>query len=321
MHRDFYRSQEGEFEAIEPSGRLKAVRGRPKPEAPEGPPPRLRQAQKPAKSAEPLTPLRSSSEGDFEPSDRVELEPSDTVVIPRTVKPNLNIPLVACLLFVVGVFLWREQTRPRLTEQSELPIPKVVTVVEEEAPNSVLREEGPYPEMSPSVTMPNNPATSPEPVETTAAESMDPDALPADVEPAMSEEEPHAPLPAAEASEQRAAILERMNDGNVSRSDRATRTEERQTAPSNASLFPDTEPVAPPPRTAPPSRPEPRTEPRTAPAEDSLFPAEPAAVAAPSKPTPAQPAPPSLPTPPKRVKPVPVLPSQGEPYRIAEPDL
>src|SRR5690606_917016 len=43
-------------------------------------------------------------------------------VLPRPVKTSsLNLPLVACLLFVVGLLLWREQTRPAFETEMALP--------------------------------------------------------------------------------------------------------------------------------------------------------------------------------------------------------
>jgi len=336
MHRDFYRSQEGDFDAVQPSGRLEPMRQKRLQKEPplqlgRTPSPRpVREAPTPAESKPVLTPLRGGSEPEDMPERDFEPGQSDTVVIPRqTSRANQNLPLVACLLFVVGVFLWREQTRPNLQDQAELPIPQAVVVVDEKVdPNaSVLRSEGPYPEMSPEIV----PATQSEPEETTVGSEMEPSEErslldeAAHTEPAM-EPIPDSPvtLPARESSDQRAAILERMSEGTVSSGDRETRAgvdREAPAPPEDESLFPVIEEPAPQ-RPVPPVQANPVSEPTHPASSADLFPADVEVSVKPPKPAvqqpavQAQPAPVSLP-----VKVPAKIPAQGEPYQIAEPDL
>lgn len=325
MHRDFYRSREDEFPAIDPNFQrrsqevqkavpLTPLRGKPQEDV------------KPAASApvEPLAPLRSSPK---EPeSETVSLEaeeraaspaPAEQATFPRPVKTsNLNLPLVACLFFIVGLFLWREQTRPEIKETVELPVPKVVRVSEQTFEAAALEGESPYPDMAP-VQAPTKPDSLP-------LESEDPPSSPNEVEPAepqvsqeqpeelTSEEGPTTTYPAADASAQRAAILQRMNEGNISRNERERRLEDSgaNTEPAaDTSLFPEeTSSEADPPAEAESPVGTPADASAAMTPDDSLFPTESEPVE--SVPPSVPPAPPAEPTD-----------TQGEPYQIAEPDL
>lgn len=355
MHRAFYRSTEDEYQTVEPAQLLRSKRRTKfverKPEASSGPveseaaepvsgaPAPLRSPE-PARPHEPLSPLRSSSSETVEHSE-------DTVAVPlRTLpqppqspppasaswpspapkSPGINYPIVICLLAVIGLFIWREQTRPPIPAQEPLPIPERVRVTEREPqPPAALGEESPYPEMSPEVAAP---AENSETVVTAEAQESDPAEPERAATLAEEGEEESTTYPSREASAQRAAILERMSDGTVSNMERASR-EPAQPA-QDTSLFPSTEQASKPPAqpwTVPESPA--KKPPETAKANDSgdagsesLFPVD--AKSAVQKPVTTQPAQPVATKPPAAQKPPvkttpPAQPNQGEPYQIAEP--
>lgn len=334
MHRDFYRSQEGELEAVEPSGRLKAIRSRRQPAPP-----------KPVKTTQPMEPLRSGSvptsqelSRSAEDESRTPLQPirepspqTDTVVIPREPesKSNLNFPLVVCLLFIVGLFLWREQTRPQLSPEQELPIPKSVPITKEVNDSDVLGADSPYPEMSPGVAVkvdgPEE-VRSEDELELNRSDSEDeqPVTLPQEPDDIPSHETAEATTESpSEASAQRAAILNRMSEGTVSKSVRESRMERDARAPrtpDDSSLFPEMGDTTPPaPSVAEPSEPSlkgPAAATAVEVPDDSLFPEDSA------KPGVVEPVKQTIAPPPAR-KPKTTRPAggQGEPYQIAEPAL
>lgn len=361
MHRAFYRSTEDEFQAVEPAQLLRSKRktkfverkreAEPAPavrdEAPEpvrGAPEPLRSPE-PPRAPEPLSPLRSSS------NDSDDGYSEETVAVPLRTMPQppqgpppangawpppapkstgINYPIVIALLAVIGLFIWREQTRPPIPPQQSLPIPENVQVTERDKPEqpAALGEQSPYPEMSPEVAAPGEevlPGT--ETVETAEAaesETSDPERATTLAEDA---EDDTTTYPSREASAQRAAIMERMSDGTVSNMERASREPAQPAA--DTSLFPQTEQASKPPAqpwTVPESAV--KKPPETAKAtestgsgSESLFPVD--AKSAVQKPVTqtAQPVatkPQPAPKPPVKVNP-PAQPAQGDPYEIAEP--
>lgn len=353
MHRAFYRSTEDEYQTVEPAQLLRSKRrtkfverkpespapGPAEPEAPEpvGDAPAPLRSPEPARPQEPLSPLRSHSP-------ETEEYNEDTVAVPLRKLPRppqspppasgswppsapkstgINYPIVICLLAVIGLFIWREQTRPPIPAQQPLPIPERVQVTEREPqPPAALGEDSPYPEMSPQVAAPNEDSETVVTADGQENEPADPER--AAILPEQGEEE-STTYPSREASAQRAAILERMSDGTVSNMERASR-EPAQPA-QETSLFPATEQASSPPAqpwTVPESSV--KKPPETAKggdsgesASESLFPVE--AKSAVQKPVTTQPVatkPPAAQKPPVKANP-PAQPTQGEPYQIAEP--
>ncbi|MFA7483165.1 MAG: hypothetical protein WC314_21855 [Vulcanimicrobiota bacterium] len=323
MHRAFYRSTDDEFQAVEPSEVLRSKRRVKFVERSQRPPidpepevvveaevprtPNPLRSPEPPRPQEPLSPLRQSApeaEAVESPALRVLPEPPQTPPPAGSWPPTparktgLNYPLLICLLALVSLFVWREQTRPEFPSEQPLPLPRAIPVSEQPKPDAPeLSEESPYPEMSPEVAAPNPE----EPIETAIedpADPVDPERA-ATLAEETAEESPS--VSAREASAQRAAIMERMSDGTVSNSERTSRPAQE------TSLFPVTEAPAP----IPPARPQPPTAQTQAPVEtavESNFPSEAPPPAVSQKPP---------------VVPVqaPAPPVQGEPYQIAEPSF
>lgn len=339
MHRDFYRSHEGDFEAVQTKTRAKPVKPQPSTASPKefrGTPLRsAARAEAPEPREEtlsgdtvavPLESLRSRSEADDSPP---APEKEVATAVPRPVETrNLNVPLVLCLLFVVGLFLWREQTRPVVPVEASLPIPKRAPATGEVAkPTTVLGEDNPYPGMTP---VPEAPITEDSAAETAApippvSETEGEVATPSEEAAPMQAQEPdHTTYPSPETAAQRAAILERVSDRTVNRNERDRRMERDL---EEDSLFPETSPeVTPDP--APPTRPDsvPPAEPKETAEGDSLFPEEAEALPAESALQPA-----TFPAEAAPVSPPPVTSkpatgpsaSKAKPptYQIAEPQL
>lgn len=340
MHRAFYRSTEDEIQTVEPGERLRAVRALPQSR------PLRRQVtlpplppMSPPEAPEPLPalqPLRShsgqvASEQVTVPSASLEEEETSSrppealrqpTVLPRPVKTSsLNLPLVACLLFVVGLLLWREQTRPAFEVEAALPLPPAVTVSEESSTAPALDKEAPYPGMTDSQGQEVAPAEGPEqpleePVEQNDAVLSEAEQGAAALAPAEAGEGEPSLFPAQGASD-RAAILNRVDEG-LSTTDESLSLPQPeappsqvQAAPAASSLFPATTP----------SRP---AKPAPAPVESRpVVPSQPAAAASNTSLFPTAPPRPSVPEPPKplQVSPQPPKLPQGEPYQIAEPSL
>lgn len=329
MHRAFYRSSEDELGAVEPSGRLKALRTsrefRPTETSPAPPP----------VPSQPLAPLRSQpgstltppdnefgsgqpEEGDYwsPPPLRQQKGPAappppSPPAAPRSESASgLNIPLVACLLFIVGLFLWREQTRPEIPVSGPIPIPTTIPVAASQM-------------ATPAGLQSPQPSASPMAVEPTPGPASEMSELPIPASsPVVAEESEERPIPQGspvpeddysdgqtfptqDTRAQRAAILERVSDSAVTRNERDSRMREEvrpvNTAP-DSSLFPATGGNSQPKPAPVQAKPAPAAQ--AAPPSEPVFPAEPA-----------QPKPVALPP---AVKPAP---NQGEPYQIAEPEL
>lgn len=311
MHRDFYRSQEGDLDAVEPSGDFRSLS-------------KKRSVPKPKKDNVPLEPLRTDPEPerDQEPSldetVAVPLEPvraqappqpRDEEVTPTRSKLEpvqstaLNLPLLACLLLVVALFVWREQTRPGTTRTAQLPLPAPAVQPQAQPqpqPDARLQQESPYPAMSDDETEPLV-ESEPEP-EVTVEEPGS--VVPTPISEPVVSEEPATPpvqsparaesLEVRERAAQRAAILERVSDGTVSRSDSSTRFEELE------------QPAAP--------KPQEQTQPGEATQKQPWI--VPDAAVADTKPKPVE-----KPEPPKVKPATPPTQAPGEPYQIAEPKL
>lgn len=270
MQRGFYRSQEGELEAveIEPSGVMRAVRShegvfRAAP---------LRGSHKPpaARSSDEYEPVRSEPRHVAEPETQepmgdavvVDTAPSKEPVSqaprstgwPRPVETTgLNLPLLLCLFFVVGLFLWREQTRPVVAEQQELPIPRRVREAAGTTDSRTELTDQPQSVTTPSIAgVPQEQALPLEqaPVASQSddrGDSLDPDTAidgleqdPTSLFPADSAERPASgTVEHHDTAAQRAAILDRMSAGTVNRNDRERRMENDL---QDGSLFPITQP-------------------------------------------------------------------------------
>lgn len=333
MQRGFFRSEE--MTAVDPT----APTGRPRPDwesdttevvvpkplkKPQSPLVPLRGAtpssppvpsEPPRTEPEPeeLAPLRRASAQSPHPVEPEPLRPAPAArtqpepePAPRTVTRDepgrVSGSLVFVLLLVVGVLIWREQTRPPVPTQEPLPVPRSVNVSEPRNPvpadpaDTAPAEVSPYPGMEPQ---------------------ENPDAL--------STEGADAPVePGDISADRRSAILE-----DVSETTGVDPREEPQIAhPEPTQEM--TENVA---RTAPPADSPVIPEPwRTSGPEDggtSLFPTtNPAGSAVVEKPPVAE-KPPTAEKPPVaenppvvEVKPPPKLPTiEGDPYKIAEPNL
>jgi hypothetical protein len=260
MHRAFYRSTEDEYQTVDSDltsrlsrkseERAKMVESSPPPATP---PPKPLRSPEPSVEREPLEPLRQLDSADSDP----EVSREDTVAVPLRTKtqppqsppptqpatsaarqPGVNFSIIAALLFVVGLFIWREQTRPNIPPEQPLPIPQNSQVVQQENPEPpALGEESPYPEMSPRVAAP---AEREQPVEALAEDT------PEDLERAatLAEEEPvdTTTYPSREASAQRAAIMQNMSDRTVTNMEKASR--EAPAAAPDDSLFPVDRPTS-----------------------------------------------------------------------------
>lgn len=168
MHRDFFRSEEEADEAVV-SDRLRAPRrpvappiyqeppnteegvAPPAPRSPYAPPmsaePPLAAPTPEAPTAEePLSPLRSA-EAPPAPEPRSAPRPApipaETTYPPTVVNPGsqpgeskspYSMPLLVALALVVGIFVWREQTRPTVAAQEPLAVPKTAQVSPTAAP-------------------------------------------------------------------------------------------------------------------------------------------------------------------------------------------
>lgn len=240
MHRDFFRSEE---DAVEPvvANRLRAPRKpstesyveppnteesvqAPTPRSPYAPPvasePPSPEAPRPE---EPLPPLRSSEvppaperRGAAGPG----VSPAEATTYPPTVmdpgsqpgaqKSPYSMPLLAALALVLGVFVWREQTRPTVAAQEPLAVPKTAQVIPSATPAPEPTPAGvgfrpTYVAVGPPV--PNDGLEEPAGASPTPGAPADPAAL-------MPEgDEASAPGPNGEEPEadERAAILERMS--------------------------------------------------------------------------------------------------------------
>lgn len=334
MHRDFYRSQEGDVdivEPVEPSGVLRAVRsesGGFRASSLRGP---ARSVEPPPESGpqidEPLRPLRGSSSTESEP----EPVSDETVVVrtasnpspsglPRPVETGgINLPLLLCLFFVVGLFMWREQTRPvPPTPESNMPVPRRFRVDERPRiaePERSLSEAQPQPVNTPSGEVGQPEAQEGDgSVAKVAPEPTDPaqgrqDLFPADEQASQAQALPdttaHSSQDAGSAA-QRAAILERVSAGTVDRNDRERRMESDL---QDSSLFPATKPETKPPVPQPvAAKPAAKKPVEAAPdKDDSLFPEESTAARPQAKP-------------PAVTAPAPAT-AQKPKYQIAEPQL
>lgn len=344
MHRAFYRSTEDEYQAVEAgalkprlvsnSGERKAV---PPPQSP--PAPLRSRTPEPEPSIEsepPLEPLRSP----LPDADFAEGSMKDTIAVPLKTLPQppqppppgqawppppgkeqgINFPLVACLLLVVGLFIWRENTRPDIPPEKPLPVPEQSLVVDkrEEPQPPALGEESPYPEMTPAVPVEAEVEVDPESVEIAQPEVAD-----ETEEVAEETVERETTYPSRDASAQRAAIMEQMSDRTVTNMERSSR-EERVLPPDDGSLFPMDEPPSKPATASAPAKPKTETakvaETKQAAdaAADSLFPEDETVMTAPVPPK--QPVAATRPPakPPVTANP-PVKSAPGEPYEIAEP--
>ena len=345
MHRDFYRSTEDEFQVVDSEPRLsrkskeldEKTRAVVPPIRDTSSPPRPLRSPESSVERAPLEPLRES--GPVDPEGPIE----GTVAVPlRTIapppqsppppsaarQPGINFSIVAALLFVVGLFIWREQTRPNIPPQQPLPIPQNSQVVQESADPDppVLGEDSPYPEMSPEMTetVVSEPSRTVSAAKTTAEDMQRQRAA------TLTEDVPQdtTTYPSREASAQRAAIMQKMSDRTVTDIERTSRKEPQ--VPVDDSLFP----AEPPQPTVSKAKPPTKIDNSEAAATEatvtgSLFPTD-TGVEKPSvKPPNAQPgavqtgvvskppAPP-LPKPPVKAN-QPARPPQGEPYEIAEP--
>lgn len=337
MQRGFYRSQEGELEAVEvePSGIMRAVR--PTEGSFRATP--LRASQKPLTppldAFEPVRsePRREEGKVDSEPRvAAVESDPPQGVQepVPQAPPPTrwprpvetagLNLPLLLCLFFVVGLFLWREQTRPVAVEQPEFPIPRRVRDTMKD-PDANLEQVGrPQPVTTPALVVGPQDDVLPLDGAPVASQSDERgEGLPPEAALDGLEEDPTSLFPSDDGGQppsavsqeerdtaaQRAAILDRMSAGTVNRNDREQRMENDL---QDGSLFPITEPASPKPQpvTRKPAASRPLAPSvSAAPKEQPLFPVAEPPVQSVTVPAPS--APPAVGNKPK--------------YQIAEPEL
>ena len=315
MHRDFYRSNEDGLDVVEPSGLVKAIK---------------------PKEKEPLVSLRSShpNQQPVSPSPPQVKTPLRTlpatvpVVVPEKDPPSFegepirekrsaafpapaktsqwNFPLIICLLLLVGLFLWREQTRPELSPQ----------LVENGVPGSVKEEgfgpnSGGLENVMPDVMAPKQDEfEKSEPVqESEAGEVQEAEAF--------QEEGRTGNEFRGDDASQRAAVLERLKESTSTIEERESDLEESiesiELKPEDDSLFPSVPDEAPPTEVVSEDQVQSESEPLVL--DESLFPGEGAEVAPPPD---IQVEPPPL----NIGAPSPSQPAiQGEPYQIAEPDL
>ncbi len=248
-----------------------------------------------APTPEPTPPPVASRPVSSQPEEKPEPPPS---LPPREEPARVSGSLVFALLLLVGVLIWREQTRPPVPTQEPLPVPRTVNVVEEKPPVEPVptapTEVSPYPGMETGSDSQTNPGE-PENNQESVAESQP-----------ESDTEPVEP-------DRRSAILEGVAEttdvdpqGEVSPPlERAEPTEPVRT---------DVATSAPPPAESP-MIPEPW---RTSGPGEEKSPSE--ATVAEKPPTAEKPPVVEPPKPP--VAPPPKLPTvEGDPYKIAEPSL
>ena len=253
-----------------------------------------------------------------------------------------SVPLVGALLLVVGLFVWREQTRPVYPEQEALTVPRAVTVADPQG--EADPSDRPSPSFRPSQVGVGPPAPAPTMTPASALDLPDTlgetEGLPESA-PGVGDREETVE---DDFSAQRAAVLERMSSQPAS-SDVLEAPSSGAPANSGSSsansdpggLFPRTTPPAKPApvRAAPPTAPStaavvPPSAPKVAPAIQNnpadLFPIDE------ELPKPVRQAPPATtaqkPQQPQQVKapapvaPAAVSPGQGDdPYQIDEPKL
>jgi hypothetical protein len=330
MRRDFFRSEEDAIEPVTPGHRLRRnVTAKPPADPPctESEPEPERSArtlrvESPGPAEEPLRPLRSepaaSQPEGTPPAPQPRPEPAGatyppTIVTTRTGSPY-SIPLLVALALVMGVFVWREQSRPLVAVQQPLSVPQTV-------PTSA---PAPLPEPTPAgvgfrpTYLAVGPAVPRDLTEAAAYPSASPGADPAEGE--LAEPEENLATTAAETgsdeaeAEERAAILERMSQ--ASSDSPAPAGEPGELFPSEAESAPEA-PVREKPASGP--RPEPKPvakveskPPVTATAAD-LFPIDEELPIKPSQPN----APPEQPQQPL----VPPVAPPPDGYQIDEPNL
>ena len=195
-------------------------------------------AQKPTE--EPLSPLRS---GDAPPAPELRTPPasqpgkassdgytsppameSGNATYPPTViepgsqpgarKSPYSMPLLVALALVMGVFVWREQTRPTVVAQEPLAVPKTVQATPSASPMPEPTPAGvgfrpTYVAVGPPIPQDGAPQASPSP-----APSGDPGSL----MPGQEGDEASAPAGDEPEADERAAILERMSHSSGSSS-------------------------------------------------------------------------------------------------------
>ena len=223
MHRGFYRSEE-ELSPVETGAKLKPLRR--KSSKPTSKPIDLfdREPDEDLDNDSVLDTVvvEHSEQESFEPLRKVAVpepalypsKPSGPGPLPRPVETkNLSLPLLIGFLLVVGLFLWREQTRPSPAPNEPLAVPRTVTVAE--APkveaNPDLLGESPYPV--------NEATPLAQPRKVNEAELLPPTVAEERTE--ESDETIPAPIPEINAGNmadrereaQREAILSRVSDG------------------------------------------------------------------------------------------------------------
>lgn len=286
----------------------------------------------------PLTPLRSHEiPAPPEPPRQASNPPRSAA--PETVPPAPNssvtaysLPLLAALAMILGVFVWRETTRPVVVSQP-LPIPQTTTVADPSGePTSAAPGFQPnYLSVGPAVPPQSDPSASPTPSggEAMAQEVQQQD-NPASLFPGASNETAQEEDPDAE---ERSAMLEHMTSSSSSSSQAAESAPVRvnsQSSSNPAALFPTDaapEPPAAKPVAAKPPAPKPPTakpaeKPVNRPSAAELFPIDeevPVRRPAVSSPVVAQPVQ-QPPLPPISTAPVAPAPP-GEPYQIDEPNF
>ncbi len=312
----------------------------------------------PLRSSEPLPAALSGSPAPLRrdeassapsPPPPVNTEPVQPSLSPSAGKASsrYSVPLVGALLLVVGLFFWREQTRPVHTEQEALPVPRVVTVTDPSADSASSSQ--PSPAFRPSQVGVGPPAPAPT---LTPASPLD---LPDTV--ADADGLPEAAPESGEVEEavgddfsvQRAAVLERMSQSSSDAQGADARPALSEPSMNSGASSTNSDPGGLFPRTTPPASSAPvRTAPVAVPSSASVPPSAPKAAPAvqnnpadlfpideelPVKPvrqavsTTAPPAPVKAVLKPTQVKapaaPVPsaLSPAQGDPYQIDEPRL
>ncbi len=239
-----------------------------------------------------------------------------------------SLPLLAALAMVLGVFVWRESTRPVMVTQQPLPVPQTAPSAEPSAAAPGFQPK--YLSVGPAVPSTAQPSGSPTPgstEEVAQTDSGEPD-NPAGLFPGESEQ---TASQNAEEADERAEMLSRVAASSASSHSEQAPVRVKNSSGSNnpEALFPtDTSPEQPAPKPAAQPKPAPKTAAVKAPDKTvnrpsaaDLFPIdEEVPVRRPSAPNPAVSQPAEQPPIPA-ISSEPVLPKPGEPYQIDEPNL
>ena len=295
---------------------------------------------------EPLSPLRSNDVPPAPEAPRTASRPAPVASAPRVAPPQkseptpssqtsatiasaFSLPLLAALAMVLGVFVWRESTRPVVVGQQPLPVPQVATVVEQPAVNPTTAVSGASltplaigPPAPPARANPN-----PTPVAGENVVSDDSSTEAGSLFPGQEAEEKSGAEESEEDADDRAAIMQQMS--NSAPPSAPVRVKPSSAQDNSGALFPvDAEPAPAKPKSKPAApkvtAAKPAAKQLSKPSAADLFPIDDEVpVRRPASNNVAAPRPEAAPLPALSTEPVvaPISSGSGDPYQIDEPNL